>query len=30
MKCRMLGARTGIPSLEEVEAFLRTGQEREN
>ncbi len=30
MKCRMLGARTGIPSLAEVEAFMKTGREREN
>ncbi len=28
MKCRELGARTGIPRLEEVESFLTTARER--
>ena len=30
MKCRALGARAGIPHLEEVEAFLETSQERDS
>jgi len=29
MKCRRLGARTGIPRLDEVREFLRTARERE-